>query len=211
MALVYKGVYIRKAIYFNIIRGSKMIGGKKLSEYKEIIKTPLIVLVGWTLVSIAIGFGLQFMMPGAGQTETSGAMTEEVVNELAPSMVAIGISLVVTVLGILVAIGVYGYTGWTAVKKHNGNLATGAIAGALLGLIASVISGVIGIIVMLVSIGTGVSGTEFDSEGGLAVSGLIMVPFVIILSLIIAPVVFAIIASVCGVIGALIAGSRKFE
>jgi len=101
------------------------VGGKKLSEYIDIIKIPLIALIGLDIVSFLMSF-LSYI-PAAG---------------FAFTMLNLAAGVVIFILTLAIA----GYIGYTTVRKHSGDLLTALAAGAIAGAISGVVSGLLSIV-----------------------------------------------------------------
>jgi len=99
--------------------------GEKLSEYIDIIKIPLIALIGLDIVSFLMSF-LSYI-PAAG---------------FAFTMLNLAAGVVIFILTLAIA----GYIGYTTVRKHSGDLLTALAAGAIAGAISGVVSGLLSIV-----------------------------------------------------------------
>jgi hypothetical protein len=96
------------------------IFGKTLSEYYEVVKLPLAVLIIWSVISFLVLLALQPLQPIAG---------------------LIGLALLI-IAGL--------YVGWAMVKNQAGGILQATAAGVGLGAISSAVSGVLNIIAAII-------------------------------------------------------------
>jgi len=102
----------------------KEIGDRTINEYIVIIKTPLMWLIGLSILSFLIG--LPRYLPGIG-----GVI----------ALLTLPFSLIILIVSLVIG----GYIGYITVKKYSGNLLTAAVAGALAGAISGLVGAVLGL------------------------------------------------------------------
>jgi len=115
--------FIEKFIYYLIFSVLKEViivkfAEKEFDYYWKIIKIPLFVIIGWSVLGFIISL-ISF------QTYQS---------------------IFSSISGILLGILVFGFIGWTTIKDHKGEIKHAAWAGALAGIIAGFVGGIIGVI-----------------------------------------------------------------
>ena len=94
------------------------IGKKELSFYWKIIKLPVYVLIGWSVLAFIVALA-------------SFSLYTSIFSSFA--------SWILTIV-------VFGFIGWTTVKDHKEQVGTAAWAGAIAGVISGVVGAVIGIV-----------------------------------------------------------------
>lgn len=145
--------------------GPQILAGKPLSYYFSIIKLPLIIIA-----AVYIFLYLLTLIPILGAL----------------------IILISSPAIILAVIALFGYAGWSTVKKYNGGFYNGLVTGALLGLVTGIFSVLANIIKEIIHP---------------TLTGMIVNFF----SLIFTPIGSAVGGLIIAGIGALIATEGKFE
>ena len=148
------------------------IGGKTLKEYMNIIKMPLLALIGLSVVSFLVG--LLAYIPGLG---------------FIFAMIGVAVGLVLSLISWVIT----GYIGYTTVKKYSGDLLSASVAGALAGLIEGLASALLGLISTTLSFGLG--GGSVSGVIGMG-AGMAM----LVISPIVGVIIGAIIALIGGLI-----------
>jgi hypothetical protein len=112
------------------------IGGKTIGEYIDIIKMPLMAMIGLSALNFL--FGLTSYIPAIG----------------------FAFGMLSGLLGILIALVswvIAGYIGYTTVQKYKGDLLNALAAGAIAGIISGLASAVLGILSAGIGMGFGSS------------------------------------------------------
>ncbi|VVB68429.1 Uncharacterised protein [Candidatus Norongarragalina meridionalis] len=147
------------------------VGDKSIGEYWEIAKLPVYVSIGLSVLSFLLVFG----------------------------MGAVGLGI--TALIGLVALAVWLWLGWRAVKEFGCDLKSAAIAGA----VGGVISGIVGAVITVVEFSAlpgmmaGAYGAAYATMAGAA----------IVTSAIMAPIMGAIMGAILSLVGAFLAQNMK--
>ena len=132
-------------------------GGKTLKGYMDIIKMPLLALIGLSVVNFLIG--LLAYIPGLG---------------FIFAMIGVAVGLLLSLISLLIT----GYIGYTTVKKYSGDLLSASVAGALAGLISGLASAVLGLISTTLSFGLGGGGVGGVIGMGAGMAMLVISPIV---------------------------------
>lgn len=103
-----------------------MLGDKTFREYLQIIKTPVLIYLIWSILYTLVDFVLRLLT----LLEILGI----------DAWIFSIIAWFPTLLGMGVGLIVYLYVGWSTAKKHGGTIAAGGIAGLFAGLFTGLIA-----------------------------------------------------------------------
>ena len=98
------------------------LAGKELGEYFAIIKLPLMIAIGISLLGFILG--------------------------LIPILGWLG-AILLGLAGLLIGIALAAWVGWTTVKSHDGTMVNSLIAGVMLGVLGGIAGGLISFVRIL--------------------------------------------------------------
>lgn len=156
------------------------IAGKEFDFYWKIIKIPFYLYAAWILLSYAFSI-FDF---------------------------SLYISIFSGYSGYIIAIAVFAFVGWTAIKEHKTSIRETAWCGAVLGVIAGILGGVVGILSVYTVPGILEFSLQRASEAGSSVSADVMRSMIMIgsfIGLVVGPIINGLIGAAISSITGLIA------
>ncbi|MCP3682577.1 MAG: hypothetical protein GY861_07805 [bacterium] len=159
------------------------LAGKSFSNYWKIIKIPTLILIAWSVLGFITAL-------------VSFSLYSSIFNPIA---------------GWILIFAVFGFIGWHTVKDHKGGVGTAALGGAITGVIAGLIGGIVAILMMyfvpaIIDVTVQQAMQQMQAQGQAASREQIegWIKFGSYISIVIAPVINALLGAGIAAIGALI-------